>query len=265
MKLALSANVREWWTRTAAKRRKNAAHGASRGWALIFSTRERHPLIKPEFRSELFAYLGGIVREMHGTALIISGTADHVHMLVRTRPARAPAELACVVKTNSSRWVREKWSPNFGWQTGYGVFSVSESNVAAVMKYIASQEEHHKKHSFQDEFLAFLKKNGIARTRNMFGTSLFRPLWGLRRLCTLPTACAVGCILSPLRGSPVSRQFGCAPSVRLIAAHQTRGIRTARSGPSLGKRKSASFGMTIPKSDVVHSAGAKLPPCTWCT
>jgi len=129
---------------------------------LIFSTRERHPLIKPEFRSELFAYLGGIVREMHGTALIISGTADHVHMLVRTRPARAPAELACVVKTNSSRWVREKWSPNFGWQTGYGVFSVSESNVTAVRKYIANQEEHHKKHSFQDEFRAFLKKNGIA-------------------------------------------------------------------------------------------------------
>src|SRR5439155_5553555 len=94
MKLALSANVREWWTRTAAKRRKNAAHGASRGWALIFSTRERHPLIETGFRSELFAYLGGIVREMHGTALIISGTADHVHMLVRTRPARAPAELA---------------------------------------------------------------------------------------------------------------------------------------------------------------------------
>src|SRR5207249_2584997 len=67
-----------------------------------------------------------------------------------------------VVKTNSSRWVREKWSPNFGWQTGYGVFSVSESNVTAVRKYIANQEEHHKKHSFQDEFRAFLKKNGIA-------------------------------------------------------------------------------------------------------
>ena len=99
---------------------------------------------------------------MHGTALIISGTAEHVHMFVRTRPARAPAELARVVKTNSSRWVREKWSPNFEWQTGYGVFSVSESNVAAVTKYIASQEEHHKKHSFQDEFLAFLTKNGIA-------------------------------------------------------------------------------------------------------
>ena len=122
---------------------------------LIFSTRERHPLIRPEFQSELFAYLGGIVREMHGTALIINGAADHVHMLVRTRPAQAPAEPARVVKTNSSRWVREKWSPNFGWQTGYGVFSVSESNVTAVRKYIAYQKEHHKKHSFQDEFRAF--------------------------------------------------------------------------------------------------------------
>jgi len=119
------------------------------------------PLIETGFRSELFAYLGGIVREMQGTALIINGTADHVHMLVRTRPAQAPAKLARVVKTNSSRWVREKWSPNFGWQTGYGVFSVSESNVTAVRKYIANQEEHHKKHSFQDEFRAFLKKNGI--------------------------------------------------------------------------------------------------------
>src|SRR5204863_8466260 len=59
--------------------------------------------------------------------------------------------------------------------------------------------------------------------------------------------------------------FGCAPSVRLIAAQEARGIRTTRSGPSLGKRKSASFGMTIPKSDVVHSAGATFPPCTWCT
>src|SRR5438093_3621001 len=205
---------------------------------LIFSTRERHRLIKPEFRSELSAYLGGIVREMPGTALIINGTADHVHMLVRTRPAQAPAELARVVKTNSSRWVREKWSPNFGWQTGYGVFSVSESNVAAVMKYIASQEEHHKKHSFQDEFLAFLKKNGIARTRVMFGTSLFRPLWGLRRLCTLPTACAVGCILSPLRGSPVSRQFWmCAKRATYCRARNARHSHGALGSLSRQKKK----------------------------
>ena len=77
---------------------------------LIFSTRERRPLIKPEFRSDLFAYLGGIVREMHGSALIINGGTDHVHMLVRIRPIHARAEIARVVKANSSRWVRGKWS-----------------------------------------------------------------------------------------------------------------------------------------------------------
>jgi len=127
---------------------------------VIFSTHQRRPLIKPEFRADLFAYLGGIIREMSGTALIINGTADHVHMLIRIRPSQAPAEIVRIAKTNSSRWVRGRYA-NFGWQTGYGVFSVSESGVSAVTKYIAGQEEHHKKHSFQDEFRAFLKKNGI--------------------------------------------------------------------------------------------------------
>ena len=128
---------------------------------LIFSTQGRRPLIKPEFRPDLFAYLGGIVREIRGTALIINGTADHVHMLVRIRPGQSAAEIVRVVKANSSKWVRGKWSSNFAWQTGYGVFSVSESSVPAVKKYIAEQEEHHRKHSFQEEFLAFLKKNHV--------------------------------------------------------------------------------------------------------
>jgi len=83
-------------------------------------------------------------------------------MLLRIRPAHAAAEIARVVKTNSSRWIHEKWSADLAWQTGYGVFSVSESNVAAVTRYIALQEEHHKKHSFRDEFLVFLQKNGVA-------------------------------------------------------------------------------------------------------
>ncbi|MBZ5703748.1 MAG: IS200/IS605 family transposase [Acidobacteriia bacterium] len=129
---------------------------------LIFSTKERRPLITPGIRSDLFAYLGGIVREMRGTALITNGTADHVHMLVRIRPAQSIAEIARVVKTNSSRWVHEKWGTDFAWQAGYGVFSVSESTVAAVTKYIAAQEEHHKRRSFQEEFLAFVKKNNVA-------------------------------------------------------------------------------------------------------
>jgi putative transposase len=128
---------------------------------LIFSTHGRRPLIKLAFRHDLFAYLGGIIREMHGTALIINGTADHIHMLVRIRPAQSAAEIARVIKANSSKWVRAKWSSDFAWQTGYGVFSVSESNVASVTRYIARQEEHHKKQSFQEEFLAFLKKNNV--------------------------------------------------------------------------------------------------------
>ncbi len=128
---------------------------------LIFSTKGRQPLLTPEIRNDLFAYLGGIIREMNGAALIINGTADHVHMLVRIRPVQAPAEIARVVKANSSRWAREKWKMNFAWQTGYGAFSVSESNVAAVSRYIATQEEHHGKRTFQEEYVAFLKKNKI--------------------------------------------------------------------------------------------------------
>lgn len=117
---------------------------------LVFSAHGRCPLIKADFRADLFAYLGGIIREMHGTALIINGTSDHVHMLVRIRPSQSAAEIARVVKANSSRWVHGKWDPKFAWQTGYGVFSVSESNVAGVTRYIAEQEEHHQKHSFQE-------------------------------------------------------------------------------------------------------------------
>lgn len=128
----------------------------------IFSTQGRRPLIKPGFRVDLFAYLGGIVREMNGTALIVNGTADHVHMLARLRPVHSAAEVVRIMKANSSRWAHEKWGHEFGWQTGYGVFSVSESNGEAVKKYIAEQEEHHQKHSFQEEFVAFLKKNNVA-------------------------------------------------------------------------------------------------------
>jgi putative transposase len=102
------------------------------------------------------------VRELRCTALIINGTCDHVHMLIRIRPAHSIAEIARIVKTNSSGWVRKKGRKEFAWQAGYGVFSVSESSVPAVKKYIATQDEHHRKGSFQKEFVAFLKKNKVA-------------------------------------------------------------------------------------------------------
>jgi len=129
---------------------------------LIFSTKARRPLITREIRDDLFAYLGGIIRETRGTALIVGGMADHVHMLVRIRPVHAAAEIVRIVKANSSRWLRANGNKNFAWQNGYGAFSVSESNVPAVARYIATQEDHHKNLTFQQEYIAFLKKNKVA-------------------------------------------------------------------------------------------------------
>jgi putative transposase len=167
---------------------------------LVFSTKERRPLIAPELAVDLFAYLGGIIHEMRATALIINGTSDHVHMLVRIRPSQSVSEIARVVKTNSSRWAHRNGRPRFGWQAGYGVFSVSESNVPAVTKYIASQEEHHKKRSFQEEFVAFLKKNDVAYDERYIWEQVSFAPGGLAGFLCLPRACALGCILSPLRG-----------------------------------------------------------------
>jgi putative transposase len=129
----------------------------------IFSTHHRAPLINPEIQVDLHAYLGGIIREIGGVALCINGMADHVHLLGRMPSTHSVADLARPVKTNSSRWVHERWPKfkNFAWQAGYGAFSVSESGIVAVRVYIAHQQQHHTRRSFEDEFVAFLKKNRI--------------------------------------------------------------------------------------------------------
>ncbi len=131
-------------------------------WDDSFSAKQRLPLIRTNLRSDLFAYLGGIVRELRDTAIIVNGTTDHVHMLVRMRPSQSAADLVRLVKANSSRWATAKGNADFAWQTGYGAFSVSESKVAEVTRYIARQEEHHRRCSFQEEFLLFLKRNHVA-------------------------------------------------------------------------------------------------------
>jgi REP element-mobilizing transposase RayT len=141
------------------------AHTFTNLWThLIFSTKDRLPTIHPEFKADLWAYLGGITRSLDGQALIVGGTGDHAHSLVWLPPTLAVSDCLRVLKANSSRWVHETQSPRsqFAWQTGYGAFSVSQSNVSEVVNYIRCQEEHHKKLTFQEEFLAFLKKNNIA-------------------------------------------------------------------------------------------------------
>jgi putative transposase len=129
----------------------------------IFSTRHRAPLIAGEMQGDLHAYIGGIVREVGGVALCINGMPDHVHLLVRMPAMHSVADVARLVKTNSSRWVHERWPQfkTFAWQPGYGAFSVSESGQSAVRGYIQRQQQHHTKRSFKDEFVVFLKKNHI--------------------------------------------------------------------------------------------------------
>jgi REP element-mobilizing transposase RayT len=130
---------------------------------IIFSTKDRAPIIDMEVKAELHAYLGGMVREIKGKAYSINGTTDHVHLLVSLPPTLALSDAMKTIKANSSRWVSGKWSArrNFGWQIGYGAFSVSRSNVATVIRYIENQEEHHRKMTFKEEFLEFLSKHGI--------------------------------------------------------------------------------------------------------
>ncbi|HET9492992.1 MAG TPA: IS200/IS605 family transposase [Chloroflexia bacterium] len=130
---------------------------------VIFATKERTPLIRPDMKEDLHAYMGGIVREMGGKAIIINGMPDHVHLLIYLPPTVAIAEAVRVLKANSSRWVHEKWpgSSEFGWQRGYGAFSVSRTIISHVERYIATQEEHHRTITFEEEFVGFLRRHGM--------------------------------------------------------------------------------------------------------
>jgi putative transposase len=131
---------------------------------VIFSTKEREPFLDEELRPRLFAYMGGVLREVGATGLVVNGPADHVHALVSIPATQAVSDMRRILKTNSSRWVHEQWpqKKEFAWQSGYGAFSVSKSNVEEVRRYIENQEEHHKHVSFQDEFRAFLHRHGIS-------------------------------------------------------------------------------------------------------
>jgi len=131
---------------------------------VVFSTKGRIPVVAEEIRSRLYAYIGGIVRQMAGDALQISGTTDHVHLLLHLPPTVAVANAVRDIKANSSGWVHGEWPTrrDFGWQTGYGAFTVSESRRGSVLEYIATQAEHHKAVSFKEEFRALLRRHKIA-------------------------------------------------------------------------------------------------------
>jgi len=130
---------------------------------VVFSTHERRPLIHDSFRPRLHEYLCGLARQEFRQALSVGGTDNHIHGLLALRADLSVSDAMRKWKTLSSKWVHETFPAerDFAWQEGYGAFTVSRSNVSKVAAYIEGQVEHHKKMTFEEEFVALLKRHGI--------------------------------------------------------------------------------------------------------
>ena len=129
----------------------------------VFSTKERRPLLRePTLREELHRYLGGILAYQDCQPITIGGVADHVHLLSTLSRTQTAAEAIKEVKRGSSLWLKTRSSDlqDFAWQNGYGIFSIGASQVETVRRYIAGQEEHHRRVSFQEEFRQLLRRYG---------------------------------------------------------------------------------------------------------
>ncbi|HQR09350.1 MAG TPA: IS200/IS605 family transposase [Gemmatales bacterium] len=128
---------------------------------IIYSTKERRPLIDSVWEERLYSVIGGIIREHQGVLLAAGGMPDHVHLLVSCRPTVALSSLLRDIKSNSSNWVHEQFTKDFAWQEGYSAFTVSHSGTPEVKDYIAHQKEHHRKRDYKEELLAMLKLNEV--------------------------------------------------------------------------------------------------------
>ncbi len=126
----------------------------------IFSTKNRVPFIKDDIRAELFGFMAGVLEKLNCPAIEIGGVADHVHVLCKMAKGIAPENLIRELKIPSSQWMKQQGNrfPDFHWQSGYGIFSVSPSTLPKVREYVMRQEEHHRSESFQDEFRRFLAR-----------------------------------------------------------------------------------------------------------
>jgi putative transposase len=129
---------------------------------LIFGTKHQRPLIVSEWRKRLHGYLGGAARTLGTVPEAIGGVADHVHLLLGLRATHCLADILRDVKRASSSWVHDTIGDReFGWQDGYGAFTVSASLVEMVKRYIARQEEHHRKRTFHEEYVKLLQRSGV--------------------------------------------------------------------------------------------------------
>jgi putative transposase len=130
---------------------------------IVFTTKDRLPSIHGDVREPLYEYIGGIIRSEGGILLEIGGTPDHVHLLAKFKTDIAVSAMIQRIKGKSSKWLnnRDDSAGRFEWQSGYGIFSVSESVAERVRIYIRGQEEHHRRVPFKDELIALLQRNRI--------------------------------------------------------------------------------------------------------
>lgn len=130
---------------------------------IVFGTKRRERIITPDIQTRVYKYLGGIINNLKGIPVEINGTSDHVHILAYVSPVISISDFMRITKSNSSKWINElpDYTYNFRWQSQYGAFSVSESQIQNVKKYIQNQEQHHLKISWEEEFIQLLKEHGI--------------------------------------------------------------------------------------------------------
>ena len=130
----------------------------------VYAVKGRENLLHPEFRSQLFRYISGILSNAGQFPLAVNGSHDHVHMFFELNPAHSISEILRIVKSNSSKWINDQQfvKGKFRWQEGYGAFSCSRSQRNGVINYIINQEEHHSKISFRHEYLSMLEKFDIS-------------------------------------------------------------------------------------------------------
>jgi len=126
----------------------------------VFSTKDRQPRIAAQIEPELYAYIGGICKGNSSKLSAAGGTSDHIHLLVSVGKTIATSDLLQHVKGDSSKWIKTKGAEfgGFKWQEGYGGFSIGQSQGAALERYFNRQKEHHRRVTFQEEFLALLRK-----------------------------------------------------------------------------------------------------------
>ena len=130
---------------------------------VVFSTKSRFKFIHQDIEERVWSFIGGIARKHDLTALQVGGIEDHIHGLVMARAIVAPCKIPMWLKGGSSKWIHDEFSKlrKFGWQDGYGIFSVSKSHVPEVIAYIKNQRVHHKRQTFEEEYISLLKLHGI--------------------------------------------------------------------------------------------------------